>query len=266
MQPAKARKMESNLDREVMMNPNPRWTGLAKFSSVYLRLALGVAFLSAVADRFGCWGAYGQPNVAWGNYARFVNYTTKLNWFLPATMVPALATVATVVETLFGILLVLGWKTRITTLQSGVLLTTFALTMTMALGMKSPLDFSVFSAAGGALLLGGFANFPVSLDEYLRRNRQRSDQCRQVIVATATTTTMMKVGIIMSYEQRHFAPLALLRQQSWLSPAFPTGSYSYSHGLEWSVYGHLVPGGNRAAVDKLDELPKAAAEKKTAAA
>ena len=30
-------------------------------------------------------------------------------------------------------------------------------------------------------------------------------------------------------------PLALLRQQSWLSPAFPTGSYSYSHGIEWAV-------------------------------
>src|SRR5215467_13447742 len=29
--------------------------------------------------------------------------------------------------------------------------------------------------------------------------------------------------------------LALLRQQSWLSPTFPTGAYSYSHGLEWAV-------------------------------
>jgi len=30
-------------------------------------------------------------------------------------------------------------------------------------------------------------------------------------------------------------PLALLRLQTWLSPVFPTGSYSYSHGLEWAV-------------------------------
>jgi len=44
----------------------------------------------------------------------------------------------------------------------------------------------------------------------------------------------------MSEEQFHLAPLALLRQQSWLSPAFPTGSYSYSHGLEWAVEaGHV---------------------------
>jgi urease accessory protein len=34
--------------------------------------------------------------------------------------------------------------------------------------------------------------------------------------------------------------LTLLRLQSWLSPAFPIGSYSYSHGLEWAVEaGHI---------------------------
>ena len=151
---------------------NLRWTGLAQFSSVYLRLALGISFLSAVADRFGLWGAYGQRNVAWGNFARFVDYTAKLNWFLPAAMIPALAMIVTAAETLFGLLLVLGWKTRITALLSGVLLTAFALTMTMALGVKAPLDLSVFSAAGGALLLGAYANFPFSVDEFLRRNRQ----------------------------------------------------------------------------------------------
>ena len=45
---------------------NQVWAGLARFSSVFLRQALGTAFLSAVADRFGLWGADGQPNVSWG--------------------------------------------------------------------------------------------------------------------------------------------------------------------------------------------------------
>ena len=39
----------------------------------------------------------------------------------------------------------------------------------------------------------------------------------------------------MSDEQCRFPAPALLRLQSWLSPAFPTGSYSYSHGVEWAV-------------------------------
>jgi len=30
-------------------------------------------------------------------------------------------------------------------------------------------------------------------------------------------------------------PLSFLRLQTWLSPAFPTGAYSYSHGIEWAV-------------------------------
>jgi urease accessory protein len=41
--------------------------------------------------------------------------------------------------------------------------------------------------------------------------------------------------MIMSDQHCRFSPLSLLRQQSWLSPAFPTGSYSYSHAIEWAV-------------------------------
>jgi urease accessory protein len=36
------------------------------------------------------------------------------------------------------------------------------------------------------------------------------------------------------------APRSLIRLQNWLSPAFPTGSYSYSHGLEWAVESNQV--------------------------
>ena len=157
---------------------NTRWTGLATVSSVFLRLALGISFLSAVADRFGFWGFYGQPNVAWGNYARYVAYTAKLNWFLPAATISALAIIATAAEIFFGLFLVLGWRTRTIALLSGVLLTTFALAMTMALGVKAPLDLSVFSAAGGALLLATSAKFPFSLDELLRRNKQAESSAR----------------------------------------------------------------------------------------
>jgi urease accessory protein len=45
----------------------------------------------------------------------------------------------------------------------------------------------------------------------------------------------MEMGMVMSDEHYRFGLLALLRLQSWLSPAFPNGAYSYSHGLEWAV-------------------------------
>lgn len=145
---------------------------LSAYSSVFLRLALGVSFLSAVADRFGLWGSFGKPHVAWGTFVRFVAYTGQLNWFLPRAAIPTLAIVATCAETLLGILLVLGWQTRIAAFLSGVLLLLFAGTMTGALGIKAPLDLSVFSASGGALLLASCVEYPFSLDQ-LRRDSVR---------------------------------------------------------------------------------------------
>ena len=43
-----------------------------------------------------------------------------------------------------------------------------------------------------------------------------------------------------SGEHGQVTPRSLIRLQNWLSPAFPTGSYSYSHGLEWAIESHQV--------------------------
>jgi len=43
------------------------------YSPIFLRLALGIGFLSSVADRFGLWGAAGAKNVAWGNFTNFAS-------------------------------------------------------------------------------------------------------------------------------------------------------------------------------------------------
>lgn len=143
---------------------------LGSFSSVFLRLALAAAFLSAVGDRFGLWGTFGQPNVAWGNFSRFLEYTQKLNWYLPAGTIPILGVISTGAEILFGLLLLFGWHTRTTALLSGILLLAFGTAMALALGVKAPLNFSVFSAGGGSLLLAECKRFPFSVDEFLLRH------------------------------------------------------------------------------------------------
>src|ERR1043166_6879272 len=94
---------------------------LGGISSVVLRCGLGLGFLSAVADRFGLWGPFGQPNVDWGNFSRFLEYTHTLNWYLPAGIIPALGVIATGAESLFGLLLLIGWHTRAAALLSGLL-------------------------------------------------------------------------------------------------------------------------------------------------
>lgn len=141
-------------------------------SAIFLRCALGAAFLSAVADRFGVWGAYGHPNVAWGDFARFVAYTGKLNWFAPAPLVLVLAWAATVAESVLGLALILGIFTRVTALLSGALLLLFALSMSAALGVKAPLNFSVFSASAGAFLLSACDKTPFSLDAWRKHTKK----------------------------------------------------------------------------------------------
>ena len=145
-------------------NGDVAWSWAAGASALFLRLAIGFSFLSAVADRFGWWGAYGQPHVSWGNFHRFTAYTGTLLWFLPTALVPALAWAASGVETVLGLTLVLGCFTRAAALLSGILLLLFALAMTFSLGVKAPLDFSVFSASAGAFLLAAFGRYRWSLD------------------------------------------------------------------------------------------------------
>jgi uncharacterized membrane protein YphA (DoxX/SURF4 family) len=142
---------------------------LGSLSSVVLRCGLGLGFLSAVADRLGLWGAFGQPNVDWGDFPRFLEYTHKLNWYLPARMIPAVGVIATAAEILFGVLLLVGWYTRAIALLSGLLLLVFGVSMALGLGIKAPLNYAVFTGVGGAFLLATCERFPFSVDELLFR-------------------------------------------------------------------------------------------------
>ncbi len=123
--------------------------GLAavRFASLYGRLALGSAFLSAVAARLGVWDDRPRP------FAQFIGYTGEVLAFLPRAAMPFLAVAATVAETALGLLLLAGFRLRRTALASSLLLGIFAISMAISFGIKSPLDGSVFSASAAALLL-----------------------------------------------------------------------------------------------------------------
>ena len=149
-----------------MMTPR-----LLRYSTVFLRVALGVSFLTAVTDRFGLWGPPGANNVSWGNFENFLAYTALLNPYLPETWLPVLGWVVTVAETVLGLALIIGFQTLRAAALSGALLLAFAFGMTVGTGIKAPLNYSVFSAAAGALLLATAGSYPVSVDAWLQRPR-----------------------------------------------------------------------------------------------
>ncbi|MCG6154822.1 DoxX family protein [Rubinisphaera margarita] len=134
------------------MNHGPETPAL-RAAEWFLRLALAASYLSAVADRFGMWGDPGSPGVAWGAWPPFMEYVSLLNGFAPAAMHPFLGITATVAEIVIAIGLVIGWKLRFFALSSGILLLVFAITMTLAAGVKSPLDYSVFTASAASFYL-----------------------------------------------------------------------------------------------------------------
>jgi len=119
---------------------------LARIALLGLRWALGTAFLSAVASRFGLWGSLG------GNWQNFLKYAAQVNWYLPPRLIPVAGVASTALELAFGCLLIVGWQVRWAAFGSAGLLAIFALAMASG-DPKSPFDYSVFTAAFGALTL-----------------------------------------------------------------------------------------------------------------
>ena len=110
----------------------------------YARFALAAAFLSAVGSRLGLWGT-------WSGFEEWAR--TDVLAFAPAFAVKPLLVVATILEGTLGLLLLAGIWRRAVGIAAAVLLATFAIAMALSAGIKSPLDYSVFSASAAALLV-----------------------------------------------------------------------------------------------------------------
>ena len=137
---------------EARVAPASRFHTLERWGRTYARIALGAAFLSAVAGRFGLWDRKIDMKYF---FVDFFKFTAEVNSFqlFPAAVIPAVAWTATIAETSLGILLITGiWK-RWTFLASAILLALFGTAMAISFGLKSPLDYSVFSASGAAAVL-----------------------------------------------------------------------------------------------------------------
>lgn len=136
-----------------------------KFIKIFLRLAISVGFLSAVADRIGWWSA--EISV-WGNWESFLEYTAVINPWFPERMIPFIGLTATILEVLFGVCLLIGLKTELVAKLSGFLLLIFALSMSFSSGVKGAFDFSVFSASAAAFALGFMKEKYLEIDSLIR--------------------------------------------------------------------------------------------------
>ncbi|MFV0304058.1 MAG: DoxX family protein [Moheibacter sp.] len=135
---------------------------------LFLRFAISIGFLSAVADRFGFWS---EKNSIWGNWNSFLQYTEVINPWLPKFMIPTIGILVTVAEIIFAICLIIGLKTEFFAKLSGVLLLVFALSMTFSIGIKGALDYSVFSTSAGAFALSLMRDKYWELDNLINKSK-----------------------------------------------------------------------------------------------
>jgi uncharacterized membrane protein YphA (DoxX/SURF4 family) len=95
-------------------------------STIFVRLAFGAGFLSAVADRFGLWGAAGTNNVAWGNFNAYTPNLRVLAPYFPAGLLDVAAWGATLAEIALGVALLRDVALRWTAQASAATLVVFA--------------------------------------------------------------------------------------------------------------------------------------------
>ncbi len=120
---------------------------------LFLRLVLGIGFLLPVMDRFGWLGAAAEHGNAWGNWKNFVDYTQLLMPYLSHSLAEIMGALATLGEVVFGIALIIGFKTRLAALGSFLLTLIFGLSMAVFLGPRIPFNYSVYADSAAALLL-----------------------------------------------------------------------------------------------------------------
>lgn len=133
-------------------------------AGLILRIVLAITMLSAVADRFGIWGAPGSNGVAWGTWENFVTYTQTLNPYANKATAEVLGGIATFLEVVLSLLLLFGFKTRIAALGTALLLFFFGFAMAVSVSVKAPFDYSVWTSAAAALLLANIGKSSYAVD------------------------------------------------------------------------------------------------------
>ncbi|WP_109299519.1 DoxX family protein [Aquimarina sp. AU474] len=134
------------------------------YIKLFLRISISLGFLSAVADRFGFWP---EESSAWGNWGSFLEYTQLLNPIVPKSLINPIGITVTITEIIFAILLCIGFKTSLVAKFSGFLLLIFGLAMSFSIGIKAPLDYSVFIASAGAFGLSTIKEKYLEIDQLI---------------------------------------------------------------------------------------------------
>lgn len=127
-----------------------RWVRAAGWLTAVL---LGLDLLGAVSDRFGVLGGPADPGVSWGSWVAFFDYTQRLLPGIGRPLVVGIAVVASVVEVVLGVSLIVGRERRWTGKATAGLLGMYLVSMGLTVGGSEVARYAVPVLVGGALLV-----------------------------------------------------------------------------------------------------------------
>jgi uncharacterized membrane protein YphA (DoxX/SURF4 family) len=133
--------------------------GRVRWIALVGRLTVAGAFLSALLPRFQDFGG-------------FIVYTGRVNAFLPRTVIPTIAVVATIAECTLCVAMILGLETKWAAAGSAILLCLFATAMTGS-GL-SHASWAVYVLSAGALVLATTDASVLSVDGHIASRRRSS--------------------------------------------------------------------------------------------
>ena len=141
--------------------------GRVRWVATSVRLLVGFAFFENVIDRLGFIGPPGAPGVSWGDFQHFIAYTAQVNAFAPASIIPALAVLATIAEGTFALTMLFGIRVRLAAAGSALLFFVFA--SAMVLSELSQLQYGVYLMSVTSWALSTVDASALSVDALLVR-------------------------------------------------------------------------------------------------
>ena len=112
-----------------------------------------------MADRFGAWGRHGTTNVSWGDFQHYVARVQAVLPHAPAALALVFAWLATVLDSAFGLGLLIGIRTRTMAFGSGILMLVYAVATALSPGgLHETFAFGLLGLAGASMLLAVVAS------------------------------------------------------------------------------------------------------------
>ncbi len=125
----------------------------AKGGIYFAKVSLAISYLSAVFDRFGFWGHFGETGVSWGSMTQFFKHVSILCPWAPENIIPVIGWVVTVLEAVIALSYIINANNKFINIANIFILILFIISMSLFQSIKMMINFNVIVCFALSLLI-----------------------------------------------------------------------------------------------------------------